>query len=103
MRYTVELTALASADYTEIGRYIAQELSAPQAAQKLAALIKAELAKLGQNPFAYPKVRDDRLAALGYRLMMIKHYVVFFVINDASKTVVIERILYGRRDWLHIL
>ena len=50
-----------------------------------------------------PLVRDNRLAAMGYRWVGIKNYIVFYTVDEASKNVYVERILYGRRDWQQIL
>lgn len=40
---------------------------------------------------------------LGYRKLIVKNYIVFFTIDEPNKVVDVERILYGRRDWLRIL
>ncbi|HBG16880.1 MAG TPA: hypothetical protein DDW93_08890 [Firmicutes bacterium] len=41
--------------------------------------------------------------SIGYRKLIVKNYIVFFTINEKSKVVDVERILYARRDWLRIL
>ncbi|WP_236860373.1 type II toxin-antitoxin system RelE/ParE family toxin [Candidatus Formimonas warabiya] len=50
-----------------------------------------------------PLVTDDRLAMMGYRKLLVKNYIVFFTIDEELKVVDVERILYTRRDWHHIL
>ena len=54
-------------------------------------------------PQKCPLVRDERLASIGYRKLLVKNYVVFFTIDEKAKVVDVERILYARRDWLRIL
>jgi len=48
-------------------------------------------------------VTDERLTMLGYRNLPVKNYIIFFTINEKSKVVDVERILYARRDWQRIL
>ena len=50
-----------------------------------------------------PLVTDERLAMMGYRKLFVKNYIVFFTIDKKSKVVDIERILYARHNWHHIL
>jgi plasmid stabilization system protein ParE len=54
-------------------------------------------------PQKYPLVTDERLASLGYQKLVVKNHIVFFTIDEKSKVVDVERILYVRRDWLRIL
>jgi plasmid stabilization system protein ParE len=30
-------------------------------------------------------------------------YLIFYIVSEKDKTVNIVRILYGRRDWIHLL
>jgi plasmid stabilization system protein ParE len=48
-------------------------------------------------------VRDERLAVMGFRILLIKNYIAFYTIDEPNKIVNVERILYGRRDWQRIL
>jgi plasmid stabilization system protein ParE len=54
-------------------------------------------------PQKCPPVTDERLAVMGYRKLLVKNYIVFFTIDEQSKIVDVERILYARRDWHYIL
>jgi addiction module RelE/StbE family toxin len=101
--YHVSLTERAINDLTVIDDYISKELNAPLAAEKMMEAAEEALAKLSFSPQSYPKVRDDRLSAKGYRWLGIKHYLAFYTIDELGKTVYVERILYGRRDWQGIL
>jgi len=51
----------------------------------------------------YAFVDDDRLAAKGYRRMIVKKYLVFFVIYEKQNIVRVIRIIHGARDWQRIL
>jgi toxin ParE1/3/4 len=101
--YRVIVTEPAEADLVDIHKYISKELCAPAAARNLVLDIRKVLRTPTFSPQGLPKVRDDRLAAKGYRWIGIKNYVAFFTIDEQSKTVSVERILYGRRDWQRLL
>ena len=97
------ITEPAQTDLMEIDDYISLELKAPVAAKNLLLSIYEVIQKLSFSPQGYSKVRDDRLGAQGYRWIGVKNYVIFYIIDAKSKTVRVERILYGRRNWKHIL
>ncbi len=54
-------------------------------------------------PQRFPLISDERLSQMGYRKLVVKNYVVFYLIDEKNKVVEIGRILYGRRDWLSLL
>lgn len=101
--YKVNLAKPAENDLRDIARYISAQLNAPTTALNMIQTIKGAIAKLGSTAPAHPLVRDDRLAALGYRCLVIKNYIAFYIINEKEKSVCVDRILYGRRDWQNIL
>jgi plasmid stabilization system protein ParE len=65
--------------------------------------IEEALVGLADMPHRCPPVTDERLASMGYRKLIINNYIAFFTIDEKAKVVDVERILYVRRDWLHIL
>ncbi|MCL2152125.1 MAG: type II toxin-antitoxin system RelE/ParE family toxin [Oscillospiraceae bacterium] len=101
--YEINITEPAENDLRDIAKHIFNQLNAPTTAQNMIQMIKAAIAKLKTMPLAHPPVRDDRLAALGYRVLFVKNYIVFYVINEKEKAIDVDRILYGRRDWRNIL
>ena len=101
--YRVIIMEPAEIDLGEIARYISEELNAPIAARNTVLAIRKAIATLTFSPQGLPKVRDDCLAAQGYRWVGIKNYMAFYTIDEQNKVVNVERILYGRRDWIHIL
>jgi len=101
--YLVMIMEPAEIDLGEIAWYISEELNAPAAARNMVLAIRKAISTLSFSPRGLPKVRDDRLAARGYRWIGIKNYVAFYTIDEQNKTVHVERILYGRRDWMRIL
>ena len=101
--YTVDISKTAKEDIVSLFLYIAVELNAPETALIVKDTIKQSLFGLEHMPHKCSLVEDERLAILGYRKLLIKNYLAFFTIDEETKTVTVERILYVRRDWLHIL
>jgi addiction module RelE/StbE family toxin len=103
MIYQVITTRRALADMDKIHLYISSELFAKQAADELLNEIERQILELKQMPKRYALVSDERLAQLGYRAVAVKNYLVFYTINEPAQTVTIIRVLYGARDWAHLL
>ena len=101
--YRVDVSDPAEGDLRDIVRYISSELDAPITALNMLETIEEALSGLETFPQRHPKVRDERLAAMGYRILVIQNYMAFFTINESENVVDVERILYGRRDWKRIL
>ena len=101
--YKVSLAEPAENDLRDIARYISAQLNAPTTALNMIQAIKQAIAKLETTALTHPLARDDRLAALGYRLVVVKSYIAFYIVNENDMSVCIDRILYARRDWQSIL
>ncbi|MDR2197049.1 MAG: type II toxin-antitoxin system RelE/ParE family toxin [Coriobacteriales bacterium] len=101
--YSVELSKSAELDLRETMHYISENLKAPAAAKRLLDEIERAVKNLEENPARCALARDKRLADSGHRWIKAKNYLVFFVIDENSKTVMVSRILYGRRNWAHLL
>ena len=102
-KYRVDISEPAENDLRNIVRYISAQLSAPITALKMMDIIEEAISELAFMPQKCPFVADERLAMLGYHKLPVKNYIVFFTIDEKLKVVDIERILYARRNWRHIL
>ncbi len=102
-KYRVDVSEPAENDLGDIVRYITSQLSAPVSALKMMSFFEEAMAGLSDMPQRYQLVADERLSQMGYRKLIVKNYVVFFSIDEENKVVDVERILYGRRDWLRFL
>jgi len=103
MNYSIVTTRRAKNDLIDIGLYIAEQLHSPKAAIDLLDYIEQHILSLEQMPKKFALVSDERLANLGIRKLPVKNYLIFYFIDEQTKTVTITRILYGRRDWAHLL
>ena len=73
----------------------------PQAAIRYYDLLVCEIAGLSKMPKRCPRPKDLALAAKGYRYLIVKNYLVFYVV--AGDTVQIRRTLYARRGYRALL
>jgi toxin ParE1/3/4 len=100
--YNVIFTKRAKNDLDDVYRYIAEQALMPKTALKLTENIKDEINYyLSYMPF-YPLADDKRLAQAGVRKMVVKKYLVFFVVNENENTVNVIHIIHGARDWMNV-
>lgn len=97
--YKVKIYPAAEQDLAEIVDYL--NTLSQQAALKYYDMLVEEIASLSTMPERCPHPRDLALTAKGYRYLIVKDYLVFYMV--VGDTVQIHRILYGRRDYLSIL
>ena len=64
-------------------------------------LLTEEIASLSYMPERCPRPKDLALAAKGYRCLLVKNYLVFYVVDRDA--VQIRRVLYGRREYSSLL
>ena len=102
-KYKIHITKSAKEDIKGIIIYIKSQFSANLTADKMLDAFDNAILGLVDFPYKYPSIRDERLASLGFRMLTVKNYIVFYSIDESSSIVNIERVLYGRRDWKHIL
>ncbi|MGO5061124.1 type II toxin-antitoxin system RelE/ParE family toxin [Lawsonibacter sp. LCP25S3_F5] len=98
-RYKVRIFPTAKQDLEDVIGYL--NTLSPDAAQKYYDLIVSEIASLSKMPERWPRPKDLALAAKGYRCLVVKNYLVFYVV--VGDVVQIRRILYARRDYQSLL
>jgi len=103
MTYKVRIMKPAQNEMREVYRYIANDLQNPTAARNRVILIDEKIQSLKENPARFSLVQDDYLASKGFRLIVAKNHLIFFVIREESKIVSVMRVLYARRDWIRML
>lgn len=97
--YNILIFPEAQNDLEEIVDYLAT--LSEQAALKYYDLIIEQIGTLKTMPERNPLLKDAQLRLRGYRKLLIKNYIVLYVINEA--TVEIRRILYARRQYEGLL
>ena len=103
MKYTVRITGPAKGDLQGASKYISDKLNNRDAARKLALEAGEAMRSLDKMPQRHALVSDEYLSGLGIRFFPVRNYLVFYIVREETKTVVIERFLYGKSDWASIL
>ena len=96
----VKLSAAAKADLQETRRYISTVLSNPSASKQTLKRIATQLHTLEQFPEAGTPILLPG-SPVAYRYLVCGSYMAFYHVHNGE--VLVERILYGRRDYLSIL
>ena len=103
MTYTIHITHKGEQDIIEAADHIEFTLLNPAAADSLLDTIEAEIGNLSFMPEKHQIIDDPVLKEWKIRMIPVKNYLAFYVIDDNSHTVHIVRFLYGRRNWQKIL
>jgi len=96
--FTVRLLSIAESDLTDIITYVSSDR--PSAADRLASRIEKSLTLLSKQPHLGRIPKEDDLARLGYRYLVVENYLIFYIVE--AKTIYIHRILHGARDYLRL-
>lgn len=54
-------------------------------------------------PYSGSVLLDEFLKSKGYRKLIVDNYIVFYLVNELEKQVVIMRILYGAQNYRDLL
>jgi toxin ParE1/3/4 len=101
--YSLKFTPKAEEDLDEIYSYISTKLFAEIAALNLMDKIENAVMRLAEFPFSCSFVLDEPLKSRGYHKLIVESYIVFYLVNEVEKQVVIMRILYGASKYQNIL
>ena len=93
--FRIHYLPVAQRDLLEILEYI--RLDNPKAAADLLDRFDATITRLGTFPQMGSVPKGLRLRHLGYRMLIIDNYLVFYVVID--KVVEIRRIIHGKRRY----
>jgi addiction module RelE/StbE family toxin len=97
--FPIRYLATAENDLVEIFDYIVKDR--PTAATSLLESFDKTIAKLAYNPELGVTPKDDRLKNLGYRVLIVQKYLVFYVVK--GRTIQIRRVLHGARRYEFLL
>jgi len=101
--YQLKFTPIANDDLDGIYRYISERLVAPKAANDLMDNIETSIMRLNGFPYSGSPVADNILNSRGYRKLIVKNYIVFYLIDETEKQIVIMRVLYGAQQYENLL
>ena len=98
-KYRLRYLPAAQMDLEDIIDYIMDDN--PEAARSLVAKFDKALSRLESHPESCPVPADDRLRLLGYRILVVDNYVVFYVIK--GRNVEVRRVIHGSRRYEFLL
>ena len=98
-KYTIKISLSASEDLKQITLYMKQVLKVPNVARNYLKLLRQEIDKLETLPKRYEVIEKEKINQFNVRKLIVKNYIVFYIVDDEEKVVNIERILYGASDW----
>lgn len=98
-RFQLRVTPAAEHDLNEIYYHITNNLGAPQAADNLLDDIEKQILSLCDFQHRCEYSRNEILRDKGYRKLVIHNYVVLYLVDDKSKTVIVMRVFHGAMDY----
>lgn len=102
--YQIQYTPLAYEDLNGIDSYIAETLGNPSsAADRLMEKMEKSIDQLKVFPYSGSEVGDAYLAAKGYRKLVVDNYIVFHLVSDEQRMVIVMRIIHGAREYQNLL
>jgi addiction module RelE/StbE family toxin len=102
-KYKLKFTPKAYEDLDQIYSYITGSLMAEIAADNLLGKIEFSITRLESFPCSGSYILDDSLKSKGYRKLIVGNYIVFYLVNEQEKQVIIMRILYAAQNYKDIL
>ena len=96
--YSVIYSPEAKDDLREIYSYIAFELEAPDTAEGQVNRIRKEIRSLDFMPARYAIVDWEPWRSMEMHRVPVDNFVVYYAIDDKSRTVTVIRFFYGGRD-----
>lgn len=103
MNYEVILTDTAKEDLREIALYLARQTGDKSVAKRFVAELRDKCRELEAFPNSGALPRDRILKSMGYRFVVHKNYLLFYLVDDEKKTVSVMAIFNGKRDYLRVM
>lgn len=97
--FKIRYLATAKNDLDDIFTYILKDK--PSAAASLLENFDSSISQLAFNPELGVVPNDERLEKLGYRILVVRKYLIFYVVK--GKTVQIRRVIHGARQYSFLL
>lgn len=97
----IRLSPASQADLEEIKAYIAEELENPGAALAVVGRLTKSMRFLQTHALAGAPLSSVADVESDYRFLVSGNYLIFY--RAYENTVYVDRVLYGRRDYLRVL
>jgi toxin ParE1/3/4 len=97
--FKIRYLSTAENDLDDIFTYILKDK--PSAAASLLKNFDSATSQLAFNPELGAVPKDERLKKLGYRILVVGKYLIFYVVK--GKTIQIRRVIHGARQYSFLL
>ena len=101
--YSIDITKLAERDIGEAVSYIQEVLFQPASAKRIYRSLKEQISSLSTMPDRYAVIAEEPYTSMGVRKVRAENYLIFYVVNEKTKTVSVIRVLYNRREWHNLI
>lgn len=98
MRYKITVLTSAKNELRRVYSYIANNLSNPTSAVKIYRQAIKEIHSLETMPLRYPLYDAEPWHSRGVRYFSVSSYLIFYSVNEETRTVTVHRVIYGGRD-----
>lgn len=103
MNYRVKITDTALQDLREIALWIAEQSRDNEIAKRFVNELREECKKLNSFPNNGSLPKDRILKSLGYRFIVHKEYLIFYLTDDEEMVVNVMAIFHAKRDYMRIM
>ena len=97
-KWNVTVTPEFGDDLRGIHSYISNSLLEPAIAKNLVDRILKAVGSLSELPLRYPVYEKQPWQNRGLRKMSVGNYVVFYLTNEETETVIVLHVFYGGRN-----
>lgn len=102
MEYKILVSPSAKLDMIQIHDYIANELCAPDSADKLLLKFLSAIERLKKFPLSGDNAHLEFLGS-DYRKILIDNYFMFYKVNVTDSNAYVLRVLFASSDYIKIL
>ena len=102
-KYSIDISTLAERDIWDALSYIQEVLFQPESAKRTYSSIKEQILFLSTMPNRYAVIAEEPYTSMGVRKVCAENYLIFYIVNEKTKTVSIIRVLYNRREWHNLI
>ena len=97
-KWNITVTPEFRDDIRSIHSYISNELLEPASAKNVTDRILKAVSSLSELPMRYPLYEKEPWHSRGLRKMSVGNYVVFYLSNEESGTVIVLHVFYAGRN-----
>lgn len=103
MSYRVKITDTAMQDLREIALWIAEQAKDKELAKRFVNELREECKKLNTFPNSGSLPKDRILKSLGYRFIVHKDYLIFYLTDDEKMIVNVMAVFNAKRDYMRVM